>query len=303
MHTGLLLAAGEFFGAARLAAAGAGVEVAHRIAQGAPESVVTHTHADAHFILVSGGEYVSSAAGRATPGEATLIYNPPGTTHRDHFVRGRGSFFSVSVAPATARTLLAGLRTPDEARYLASLQQHTCALALAACCARDSTPLQLESLCAELIGTLEPGAARVPRPRPHWHGVALELLQDRYREELSIADIAGAAGVHPVYLARSFRRHYRCTPATFARFRRLEAAAALVAGTTATLADIAQASGFADQSQLNRAFRRGFGLTPGEYRGLLGGSRRLQIDKTCPARWAKVGAPLRPIRTRARSRR
>ena len=57
--------------------------------EGAPESVVTHTHEGAHFILVTGGDYVTAANGAAAPDRGALIYNPPGITHRDHFARGR----------------------------------------------------------------------------------------------------------------------------------------------------------------------------------------------------------------------
>src|SRR5215475_14403119 len=95
------LAPGQFFGGARLGRSVGGIEVSHRIAAGPPEQVLTHTHRDAHFILVTGGEYVS-AAGRARSTGPVLIYNPPGTTHRDHFERGRGSFFAISLAPAYA---------------------------------------------------------------------------------------------------------------------------------------------------------------------------------------------------------
>jgi hypothetical protein len=42
----LQLAPGEFFGGARLGRSGGGIEVSHRIAAGAPEEVLTHTHHD-----------------------------------------------------------------------------------------------------------------------------------------------------------------------------------------------------------------------------------------------------------------
>ncbi len=279
----LRLAPGQFFGGTRLARSGRDIEISHRIAAGAPEEVITHTHLDAHFILVTGGDYVSSADG--TPGSGpVLIYNPRGTTHRDHFYFGRGSFFAISLAPAYAAAALTATSVPDVPRYLVAPTQHALAMRIAASCAAEVPALSLDALCMELLGSMETHSPPVPATPPAWLGRAVELLHDRYREELTIAEIAAAAGVHPIHLARTFRRHLRCTPGQFARFRRLERAAALLLRTACPLAEVALCSGFADQSHFSRVFARHFGLPPGEYRTLAGsangGGRRFQIDNT-----------------------
>jgi AraC family transcriptional regulator len=265
----LQLAPGEFFGGARLGRSGRGIEVSHRIAAGAPEEVLTHTHHDAHFILVTGGEYVS-AAGRAPGTGPVLIYNPPGTTHRDHFERGRGSFFAISLSPGYAAQALTGTSVPDAPCHLTAPAQHALAMRIAAACAVEVSALSLDALCMELLGSMDARRQWLPVASPRWLGGAVELLQDRYREELTIAEIAAAVGVHPIHLARTFRRHLRCTPGEFARFRRLEQAASLLVRTAHPLAEVALSSGFADQSHFSRVFARYFGLPPGEYRALAG---------------------------------
>jgi len=110
--------------------------------------------------------------------------------------------------------------------------------------------------------------------------------------------------VHRVYLARTFRRHFGCTPGEFARFRRLERSLALLLGTRCSLAEVALRSGFVDQSQFSKAFTRCLGLPPGEYRTLLGkgvGARsRLQIDKTVSSHWRKVAASAATARASTR---
>jgi AraC family transcriptional regulator len=277
------LAAGMFFGGARLTRSGNGIAVSHRIAEGAPESVTTHTHEDAHFILVTGGDYVSIAEGHRRAGQATLIYNPPGTRHRDHFAGGRGSFFAISVAPGLASKALAEVRSPTAPRYLAGALQHSLALALANSCAREPSGLSLEALSLELIGSLDEGSAGESAAPPLWLLRAREVLEDCYAEDLSVAAIAAAVGVHPVHLARRFRAHYRCTPGAFARYRRLQRAAGLLVRSRQSLAEIAVGCGFADQSHLTRSFTRCFGMPPAEYRHLTAPPRgldRLQIDKT-----------------------
>lgn len=269
----LYLAPGQFFGGVRLGRSVGGIEVSHRIAAGAPEQVLTHTHQDAHFILVTGGEYVS-AAGRPLDTRPVLIYNPPGTTHRDHFERGRGSFFAISLPPKYAAVALAGTSVPDAPRYLTAPVQHSLALRIAAACALEVATLSLDGLCMELLGSMDARRPERTVAPPQWLGSAVALLQDRYREELTIAEIAAALDVHPIHLARTFRRYLRCTPGEFARFRRLERAASLLVRTACPLVEVALRSGFADQSHFTRVFARYFGLPPGEYRTVAGSAPR-----------------------------
>jgi len=291
----LRLAPGYFFGGARLSYCRPGIEVSHRIAAGAPEAVPTHTHADAHFILVSGGDYVSAAGARPARGQAVLVYNPPGTTHRDHFEAGRGSFFAISLAPQLAAATLAGTRGADSPRYLLAPAQHALALRIARSAALEAETLSVQALSLELLGTLcERAPSEAPRAPPAWLGLALQLLYDRYVDELSIAEIAARVGVHPIHLARTFRRHFRCTPGEFARYRRLESAVGLLSRTRRPLSEVALSSGFADQSHFTRTFARYFGLPPGQYRILAGRSpnsmSRFQIDKTRPPQWRRLSA-------------
>jgi len=290
----LPLAPGQFFGNARLARSTASTDISHRIAAGAPEEVVTHTHADAHFILVTGGAYVSAAGRPPASGSPVLVYNPPGTTHRDHFQLGSGSFFAVSMRPDAAMAALAELSAPRAPVYLSAAHQHGLAMRIASACAREAESLTLETLCLELLGSLDRRASPQSKAPPGWLRAALELLYDRYSEDLSLAQIATAVGVHRVHLARIFRRHLGCTPGEFARFRRLERSLALLSGTREPLAEVALHSGFADQSHFSKAFARCLGVAPGEYRRLVnpGASAlgRFQIDKTAPRRWRKVAA-------------
>src|SRR5438270_11471808 len=85
-----------FYGALQLQRDLPGFTLAHRIADCPADEVETHTHPEAHLVLVTGGRYISTARGTAP--RLPLVYNPPGTTHRDRFHRGLGSFFTVSVA-------------------------------------------------------------------------------------------------------------------------------------------------------------------------------------------------------------
>lgn len=263
-----ILPFGQFFGNPESSLAVRGFTLTH-LAPTVPErEVETHTHDEAHFVLVTAGTYLSSARGAPPVCEApALIYNPPGTTHRDRFRSDGGRFFTISVAGAVLRevsdcvpvaggALFLSKRLASLARRLAGETLH----------ADGCSPLAAEALSLELLARTRQSFDREPRSSPGWLRRAGELLREERGDGLSIAGVASAVGVHPVHLTRTFRRHFRCTPGEYLRRCRLEKAAALLAGSSLPLSEIALASGFADQSHLAKSFQRAYGMTPSRYR-------------------------------------
>jgi AraC family transcriptional regulator len=294
MTPSLRFAPGHFYGGTRLSFSSHEINVTHRIADRLPEEVASHTHTDSHFVLVTGGDYVTIADGNPAKGLPVLVYNPAGTTHRDHFERGRGSFFAISLEPAKASALPAGCLLPDGPIHLLAPAQHALAFRIAAFSKSQDGGSSLDALVHELLGTMDRQAHQPARSPPAWLHRALELLHDRYVEDLSIADIAASVGIHPIHLARSFRSHFRCTPGAFGRFRRLDMATQLLSRSARPLAEVALNCGFADQSHFSKVFARHLGLAPGEYRRLVGirGNRSpmFQIDKSGPPGLVKLRA-------------
>jgi AraC-like DNA-binding protein len=81
---------------------------------------------------------------------------------------------------------------------------------------------------------------------------------------LGLADIARRVGLSPFHLHRLYRKAYGLTPAEHRLEARLRLARQMIlAG--AAIAEVAVALGFADQSHLNRAFRRLMGVPPGAW--------------------------------------
>ena len=71
-------------------------------------------------------------------------------------------------------------------------------------------------------------------------------------------------GLDLYILARSFRDRFGTSPHRYLVGRRLERVRAEITR-DASLADAADAAGFADQSHMRRHFKARFGLTPGRY--------------------------------------
>jgi AraC family transcriptional regulator len=256
-----------FFGDLQLSRVLDGTTVSHRIANSPPAQLPVHTHTDAHFVLITSGGYVSSATGDAHP-HTRLIYNPPGTKHRDHFWQGTGSFFTVSLSSAQLSQLLDTARPPCVAAHLRKERALRLAWALLMECVRwnSSSQLKAESLCLELLAETSDNALPSRTSPPPWLLAACELIRDCPEKTPRVRDVAKSVGVHAVHLARAFRTFVGCTPGDLLRARRLELAAAALTRSENSLAEISLASGFSDQAQFTKAFHRIYGVTPGAYR-------------------------------------
>lgn len=92
------------------------------------------------------------------------------------------------------------------------------------------------------------------------------MLHAWLSEDVTVNSIAEKVGVHPVYIARQFRKHYHCTMGEYVRRLRVEAAGREISESDTPLSEIASLFGFYDQSHLTNTFKRLTGMTPAEYR-------------------------------------
>lgn len=97
---------------------------------------------------------------------------------------------------------------------------------------------------------------------------ALDWIAAHAAEHIGVADIATAAGISSRSLQRHFTSELGCSPWSEVLRQRVEAARTLLAGTDATLAEVARQVGFAEADRLSAAFRRFVGCTPGRWRTL-----------------------------------
>jgi AraC family transcriptional regulator len=101
---------------------------------------------------------------------------------------------------------------------------------------------------------------------PHWLTEARQLLDRDYRERISTTHIARTVGVHPVYLAQMFQKHFNCGVIEYLLRRRIAYACRELRASSVPIAGIAIAAGFYDQGHFSRTFKRLVGITPSSYR-------------------------------------
>jgi AraC family transcriptional regulator len=101
---------------------------------------------------------------------------------------------------------------------------------------------------------------------PRWLARVRDQLHADPARVCRISLLAQEVGVHPVYLARSFRRYYGRTVTDYLHQLRVLAAAERLAAGDGAVAAIAADAGFADHSHLCRIFRRTLGVSPTAFR-------------------------------------
>jgi AraC-like DNA-binding protein len=95
------------------------------------------------------------------------------------------------------------------------------------------------------------------------------FVAERHHEEIDVPDIAKAAGVHPKYAMRVFRRTCGMTLLQFLTQNRVRHAQRLLATEDANLHEIAEAAGFGSDSRFREVFKRSCGVSPAAYRASL----------------------------------
>lgn len=129
-----------------------------------------------------------------------------------------------------------------------------------------SKPLDAESMSAHLKAPAEQkmlsGGGLASRQARR----ALEYIEAHLGSQIEIRDIAKLVALSKSHFSRTFKRSVGFSPRAYVSARRVERAKLMMRSTSERLSDIALVCGFADQSHLNRHFRRIVGMSPGLWR-------------------------------------
>ena len=96
--------------------------------------------------------------------------------------------------------------------------------------------------------------------------LAARYINEHFRQQISAADIAAAAGFSPNYLSRKFREAAGIGVHDYLVFIRLRSAAFELISTNDGVTDIALRNGFSDSNYFKDVFKKKYGMTPREYR-------------------------------------
>ncbi|GAA5068949.1 helix-turn-helix domain-containing protein [Lysobacter panacisoli] len=241
-----------------------------------------HQHDDMHLVVLLAGHYVSDAVGMPRIcAEPALVFNPPGTEHRDRFRSRDGLFLTLAMPEARYARLCDGVRPSEHATRMPrpSLATALGLLRELRSWEDSASPLAIEAIFSELVADT---VARAPDAGGSDSlQRAVERIEDDTRAPPSIRELANIVGHHPVYLARVFRKRFGVAPSDYLRKRRLHKAVSLIAQRR-SLARAAAELGFVDECHLHRSFVAEFGMTPGAFRRLALG--RAEVSRIQDAR-------------------
>ena len=98
----------------------------------------------------------------------------------------------------------------------------------------------------------------------------MTYINNHYREELSLEDVAQFAGFSRYYFSRSFKKQTGYSFQDYLCQKRLQVAIDLLIRTNRPMHEVAMESGFGSVATFNRVFREKKGCTPTQYRAIYG---------------------------------
>jgi AraC-like DNA-binding protein len=209
----------------------------------------------------------------------SLKLKEPGEVHRDLRVHApftlQGAGFATEVVAAAADAM--GQRGPlhFKASGFAPGERATrLAFAMHDALVRDdATEIERATLVAEtlseIVCTSPPSSGRAPRAVRR----ARAYLHDTLAKRITLDELAEHAALDKFHLVRAFRSEVGLPPYEYLIYLRVSRARELLRQ-GAVVAEVAQALGFYDESQLHRHFRRIVGIPPGVYARSFVSSRR-----------------------------
>ena len=251
----------------------------HEVSYDGGTRLSVHRHRSANITLLVGGDLREVVEGEPMDaGSLCLLFKPSAFEHST-IIGPRGvRSLVLELDPATERSmrrqgdLFDRCRWTDDLRVVASftrLWKHA------------ATPgVDVNRLVGQWLRDV-PAHATLLAPwrnrnadamqRPEALVRAMARIDREFAHPLGPAGLADDLAMHPVSVARLFRRHLGRSVKECLHAARVRHSADWLAQSRKPLARIALDAGYCDQAHLSREFRRWTGLTPGEYRRLARG--------------------------------
>ena len=108
---------------------------------------------------------------------------------------------------------------------------------------------------------------------------ALDLVEERLTQEITVADMAAAASYSLYHFSRTFNQVVHHTPYDYLMRRRLSESARELLETDKKIIDVALAYGFNNPETYSRAFKRMFGTQPSQWKERAEPDERLLLPR------------------------
>ncbi len=94
----------------------------------------------------------------------------------------------------------------------------------------------------------------------------LDYVDTHFTDEMPISELAHKFGYNKSYFCRKFKMQTGITCIEYLSSLRLDYAAILLKGTTASISEIAEQCGYTDANYFSRCFKDKYGVSPGEWK-------------------------------------
>ena len=236
-------------------------------------SIPRHSHPSPILLFVLGGCLIERYTRRSLEySPATVVFRPAGELHQHDYGKAGTRCLAVAIqneilqeSPELRRLSVNLTHLHDASMFALGLK------ILREMHGHESVAgVSIEELLYKALAYLgRLKANEKGRIAPHWLSRARDLIHDCFLEELSLSQIAASVGVHPIYLAGTFRKYYGETVGNTIRKLRFHYALAQLTKADKRLTQLALDSGFFDHSHFTNFIKRQTGMTPSQLRKMI----------------------------------
>ena len=237
-----------------------------------PIEIPKHSHKRAFFDLLINGNYAADYDGKNfSCNSMSVLWCPPEVMHTAKIGKDGGHFLTIEIGHSSLRLLEEYSPIP---RSFLTKKPKLVSLAMRLFHEfknwENHSTLTGEGLTLEMLGVLAHKEKVLDDKPPKWLLRIAEKLDSEFTENPTTRELASEAGVHPVHLAKVFRKFYGQTINEHIQNLRVNYALRLLRNIEMPLTEVAALAGFSDQSHLTRTFKRLTSTTPGAFRDSLG---------------------------------
>lgn len=224
-----------------------------------------HSHKSWELVLITQGALRTKTKQSESQGVAgSILIRPPGTTHEELCTSNVGLKVQVIFWKPRCDTVQLS-RLPRESFDATGRVHH----AMSWLYELHETPDVARHYLDELLGLILLECVRTTKPgiTNRWSNVTAYVHQ-HLAESLTLDQMARIAGMSRNYFVEEFHREIGLSPMAYVRKTRLDKACRAITQSNKVFSEIARETGFRDEYEFSRVFRRVMGFAPSTLRPL-----------------------------------